>query len=222
MSSPAQILANRENSTHSTGPATVTGKLASSVNARTHGLTGAFTLLAWEDAAEFQSLLDSLTSENKPETPTETRLIQSIAEHYWLMHRAIHLQNRLLESPALDHHTFSLYLRYQTTNERAYYRAMRELQTLRKEKRRVEIGFESQQQKQAEELRKNELNEARVRLANARAAESEIETEVRATMEAPIPGHARIPFSDMVNAFRVTLQNLNRDLAAQLQKQEAA
>jgi hypothetical protein len=99
---------------------------------------------------------------------------------------------------------------------------MRELQTLRKEKRRVEIGFESQKQKQAEELRKNELNEARVRLTNARAAESEIETEVRATMEAPIPGHARIPFADMVNAFRVTLQNLNRDLAAQLQKQQAA
>jgi hypothetical protein len=222
MSSPAQTLANRENSTHSTGPATITGKQASSVNARTHGLAGAFTLLAWEEPAEFQSLLDSLTTEHKPETPTETRLVQSIAEHYWLMHRAIHLQNRLLESAALDHHTFSLYLRYQTTNERAYYRAMRELQTLRKEKRRVEIGFESQKQKQAEELRKNELNEARVRLTNARAAESEIETEVRATMEAPIPGHARIPFADMVNAFRVTLQNLNRDLAAQLQKQQAA
>ena len=222
MSSPAHILANRENSTHSTGPSTITGKQASSVNARAHGLTGAFTLLPWEDPTEFQALLDSLISEHKPETPTETRLIQSIGEHYWLMHRALHLQNRLLESADIDHHTFSLYLRYQTTNERAYYRAMREFQILRKEKRRLEIGFESQQQKQAEELRKNELNEARVRLTNARAAESEIETEVRATMEAPIPGHARIPFSDMVNAFRVTLQNLNRDLAAQLQKQQAA
>ena len=125
MASPAQVLANRENSTHSTGPSTVTGKEISALNHRTHGLAGAFTLLAWEVPAEFQSLLDSLTAEHKPETPTETRLVQSIAEHYWLMHRALHLQNRLLESPELDHHTFSLYLRYQTTNERAYYRAMR-------------------------------------------------------------------------------------------------
>jgi hypothetical protein len=222
MASPAQILANRENSTHSTGPSTIDGKEISSANRRTHGLAGAFNLLAWEDAAEFLGLVDSLTAEHTPETPTETRLVQSIAEHYWLMHRAITLQDRLLESPALDHHTFSLYLRYQTTNERAYFRAMRELQTIRKEKRRLEIGFESQQHKQAEELRKQEINQARVRLTNARAAESEIESEVRATMEAPLPNHVRVPFEDLANAFRVTLQNLNRDLASQLQKQEAA
>jgi hypothetical protein len=40
-------------------------------------------------------------------------------------------------------------------------------------------------------------------------------------MEAPLPNHVRVPFEDLANAFRVTLQNLNRDLAAQLEKQAA-
>jgi hypothetical protein len=40
-------------------------------------------------------------------------------------------------------------------------------------------------------------------------------------MDAPIPGHARIPFEDMANAFRVVLHNLNRDLAAELNKKAA-
>jgi hypothetical protein len=214
MASTAQAFANRENATHSTGPTTAEGKATVSENRRTHGLTGRFTLLSWENASEFAQLCESLLAEHQPANDTELRLIDAIAQHHWLAQRAIHLQNQLLEAAVLDHRTFSLYLRYQTTNERAYFRAMRELQTLRKEKRQQEIGFESQKRDQ-------ELHEAKVRLTNARAAESEVQTDVRTTMDAPIPGHARIPFEDMANAFRVVLQNLNRDLAAELNKKAA-
>jgi hypothetical protein len=119
------------------------GKATVSENRRTHGLSGRFTLLSWENAAEFAQLCESLLAEHQPANDTELRLVDSIAQHYWLSQRALHLQNQLLEAAVLDHRTFSLYLRYQTTNERAYFRAMRELQTLRKEKRQREIGFES-------------------------------------------------------------------------------
>ena len=40
MASPAQVLANRENAQHSSGPKTQEGKQASSRNSVRHGLTG--------------------------------------------------------------------------------------------------------------------------------------------------------------------------------------
>ena len=44
-------------------------------------------------------------------------------------------------------------IRYQTTHERAFHRSLKELQSLRKERRNTEIGFESQKLKQAAEIR---------------------------------------------------------------------
>ena len=53
----------------------------------------------------------------------------------------------------LNEKRLPLFIRYETTHERAFYRALKELQTLRKEKRNTEIGFESQKLKQAAEIR---------------------------------------------------------------------
>jgi hypothetical protein len=135
--------------------------------------------------------------------------------HFWLMQRALTLQDHLMTQPELNHKTFSLYLRYQTTNERAYYRARRELATQRKEQARQQNGFESQK-------RQNEAHEAKIRLTNARAEAAEVENLVRSTMEAPLPGNVRIPFEDLTAAFRLTLQNLNRELTAELAQKTAA
>jgi hypothetical protein len=41
-------------------------------------------------------------------------------------------------------------------------------------------------------------------------------------MEVPLPGHIRVPFEDLTAAFRLTLQNLNKELATELTKQTAA
>jgi type II secretory pathway component HofQ len=138
-----------------------------------------------------------------------------MAQHFWLMQRAITLQDRMLAAAELDHKTFSLYLRYQTTNERAYYKAKREFANQRKEPARQQNGFESQKRQQ-------ESHEAKIRLTNARAATAEIENEVRSTMEVPLPGNIRVPFEDLTAAFRLTLQNLNRELTTELTKKTAA
>jgi hypothetical protein len=78
-------------------------------------------------------------------------------QHFWLMQRAITLQDQCLELE--DDKRLGLFLRYQTTHERAYYKAMRELQNLRKEKRREEIGFESQKRQQEAHTRQQEKHE---------------------------------------------------------------
>jgi hypothetical protein len=82
---------------------------------------------------------------------------------------------------------------------------MRELGNLRKEKRKTEIGFESQKRAQ-------ELNEARVRLANARASSLEIDSDIRQTIEAPLPGNVRIPFEDLRLMFRTAARQVNDEL----------
>ena len=65
------------------------------------------------------------------------------------------------QSDNLNEKRLSLFIRYETTHERAFYRALKELQTLRKEKRNIEIGFESQKLKQAAETRASEAQTLR-------------------------------------------------------------
>ncbi len=45
------------------------------------------------------------------------------------------------------------FIRYQTTHERAYYKALKELQNIRKQCHKDEIGFESQKLKRVTESR---------------------------------------------------------------------
>ncbi len=213
--SEAQLAANRANAQLSTGPTSPEGRQKSSQNRITHGLAGTFRLLGWEDADQFQDLAKSLYNEHQPNTDSERRLVDSMVQHFWLMQRAITLQDKLLATAELDHKTFSLYLRYQTTNERAYYRAKREFETGRKEQSKQQNGFESQKRQQ-------EAHEAKIRLTNARAETAEIENYARSTMEVPLPDHIRVPFEDLTAAFRLTLQNLNKELATELTKKTAA
>jgi hypothetical protein len=203
--SAAQIAANRENSRLSTGPTSSQGKATVSQNRRSHGLTGRFTILGWENVEEFQSLVQSIYEEYKPETDSEQRLVDSSIQHYWLTQRAIHMQEQLIaqagDPTAVDGKKLSLFLRYQTTHERSYYKAERELKNLRKQKRQEEIGFESQTHRQ-------ESQEARLRLLHARASSIEIDTAARQIMEAPLPGNTRLSFEELTKACSVAISNV--------------
>ena len=59
----------------------------------------------------------------------------------------------------IDERKLALYLRYQTTHERAFHKALNDLLKLRAEKRKQEIGFERQEQARATEIRKQERHE---------------------------------------------------------------
>jgi hypothetical protein len=213
MSTPSQIGANRANAQHSTGPKTETGKAASCLNNFRHGLSGLFSILPSEDQSRYDALVEGLRDEYHPSTPTEAILVEKMAQHLWLTQRAQRLAGESIE----DEKSSLLFLRYQTTNDRAFHKCLDQLLKLRAEKRKAEIGFESQERKrkeearkEAEDARKQEMHEARVRLANAKAQHLEIDSDIRQTIEAPLPGHMRIPFEDLKSLFKVAVDQFNR------------
>ena len=159
MSTQAQVRANQENAQHSTGPSTKAGKAVSCLNNFRHGLAGnSFTVLDFEDQDEFDALLCGLRAEHQPSTLTETLLVQKMAQSYWLSKRALYLQDQCCTDEELtleqQEKQLALFIRYQTTNDRAFHRCLADLLKLKAEKRKAEIGFESQQHKKAQESRR--------------------------------------------------------------------
>ena len=190
MSTPAQIAANQQNAQLSTGPKTEEGKAASSKNNLRHGFTGVFMILPWEKQEEFDTLLNELRAEHQPASMTETLLVEKMAQSYWLSQRAVKLQQIACfhdetDSPERDKQV-ALYLRYQTTHDRTFHKCLSDLLKLRAERRKDEIGFESQQnrereradrtrqraeehaRKQEAEKRRQELHKWKVILAEAK------------------------------------------------------
>jgi hypothetical protein len=196
MSTEFQIRANRENSQRSTGPNTEAGKAVSSLNNFRHGLAGAFRVLPSEDQEEFDALHCGLRAEHQPSTLTETLLVEKMAQHYWLSRRAQRLQDITMaeDLPAKDQdRQFALFLRYQTTNDRAFHQCLNQLLKLRAEKRRAEIGFESQRRHDAQESRresaekrKQELHQWAVLLAEGKVNHQQV-----LTLNAEMDAHER-------------------------------
>jgi hypothetical protein len=154
--SPAQLAANRANSQLSTGAITPEGKETVSFNAFRHGLAGRFVILPSENENEFKELYHGLQHEHKPSTPTEHLLIEGMAQHYWLAQRALGLQQACFNEVGAceNDQQLALYLRYQTTHERAFHKCLNDLLKLRAEKRKEQIGFVSQQHKEADQARR--------------------------------------------------------------------
>jgi len=90
----AQI--NRNNSRHSTGPITFEGKRRSCLNALRHGLTGQTIVMPAEDLEAYQHHIQSFVDEHQPQGPTETQLVQSLADAAWRLNRVSALETNLL------------------------------------------------------------------------------------------------------------------------------
>jgi hypothetical protein len=186
----------------STGPKTTAGKAISARNNFRHGFNGAFTVLPWEDQTDFDAMLRALLEEHKPCGLTETTLVDRMAQALWLSRRAVVLQHVTFnhELPTCDDpKQLALYIRYQTTNERTFHKCLQQLLSLRAEKRKQEIGFESQTRKnedhaikKAAEKRRQEAHELRVLLAQEqlkKRSQSAIMSQVE-TREPIPPGSA--------------------------------
>src|SRR3977135_3133530 len=132
---------NIENASHSTGPRTDEGKAIASQNSLKHGLASGTLLIPGEDPAAYEALVADFIAQHQPETPGEEIAITDMAHAWWLKTRAIALQNRYIENERM----LALYLRYQVTHERAYYRALAELRKLKKERPEQPAGSVSQE-----------------------------------------------------------------------------
>ena len=175
--SAAQVAANCLNAQLSTGPVTDTGREIVSQNATKHGLTGSnFRVLASENQAEFDKLLTGFLSSEAPEGEEEIAMVHQMAECVWLSRRSVRFQNEcyeILDSGNTEakrdaHKSLALYLRYQTTHDRAFTRYSTELRKRRNERRKVANGFVSQKYKQAAEKRRIDMQICKQRLHEVR------------------------------------------------------
>jgi hypothetical protein len=94
---------NRENSQHSTGPRTATGKQRSSLNALRHGLTGHTVVLPSEDLAAYDRHAQDFVEEHRPKGATEKQLVQELSDSAWRLNRITALETNLLTLGATEH-----------------------------------------------------------------------------------------------------------------------
>ena len=127
-------------------------------------------ILCSEDKPEFQNLINSLHSEYNPQTATETLLVENMARHQYLTERALRLQEDCLLQKEFDSQKFSLMLRYQMVNQRAFHKCLADLMKLQKQRKNDVL--------EAEERHRAKWNRAygdRVREGDLEAIQIELE-----------------------------------------------
>jgi len=145
MATPAQILANRENAQHSTGPKTDQGKAASAGNAVRHGLTARGLIVPLGLEAAFADLETQLRINLIPNGGLEAMIFQRILECSWHLERCRRAQAQLFDQtaagdlsidPLLDDQNEAKFARidkYARQSENSMFKAMRELGKLQTE-----------------------------------------------------------------------------------------
>ena len=99
--SDLQLIANRENASHSTGPRTPEGKKRSSLNALRHGLTGQVVVMPSEDLQAYQAFVDERIQDFAPKSGLEKQLALDLAGTMWKLNRLSTIENGLY---AMGHH----------------------------------------------------------------------------------------------------------------------
>jgi len=205
---PAPIAESESTPNSRGGPRTAEGKAKSSLNNLQHGLTGSFRIVGNESQEEFGSVVAAFTDEHQPATATELVLVEKMAEHLWLSRRAQRLQDFALTEDNLQR--LSLYMRYQTTNDRAFHKCLTELKRLQKERGK----FVSQNDTELE----RDSVKSKVRLANARANHLEIDAQIRQKLDIPSENSFAVPFQEAKELFTRCLV----EMAAKLSRERAA
>ena len=162
MSSELKSETSRINGAKSNGPVTEEGKSRSSANSRKHGLTSAALILPGESEDDFNLLLADYMDQFHPQSAVESDLVEQMAIARWRLRRLLGIETRQLELELLnrkkyldDYHpnmndsdrvawafknlndngpSLTLILRYETTINRSYNNALKQLQQLQKER----------------------------------------------------------------------------------------
>ncbi|MBV8895112.1 MAG: hypothetical protein JO051_01265 [Acidobacteriaceae bacterium] len=167
--SERKLEANRNNAQKSTGPQSPAMKEKVSQNRLVHGLGGRFKVLKSENQQEFDDMLASYMEAEQPIDDVERDLVVKMARHTWMSERAVRLQEAcFLEEPQNESDIankttriavradLEVYLRYQTTSDRAFARAAADLAKRKKQRQLAAVGFERQKRAEAEEIRRAE------------------------------------------------------------------
>jgi hypothetical protein len=159
MATRKQRAANRRNAQLSTGPKTPEGKAAVRLNALRHGLTAENAVIDGEDEEAFDELLNTFLDDLQPAGPLETALVHQVVMAQWRLARCRAIETGFFNLGLIDHkqdleadynnlidvdklaHVFrrdacptpsvlETLARYEARIERAFYRALHELQRL--------------------------------------------------------------------------------------------
>jgi hypothetical protein len=177
MSSQIQIQSNRRNSLLSTGPRSEAGKIASSKNAISHGLSAADPVLPYENRDEFNTLVENCSTEFEPQTIHEKYLVSQMAAARWRLDRVQRIENATIDLILLgsdestdfpDHKIAQRMLdaggdplprleRYRASIERSYHRAVKEFRMAEKYRIQDEARLRRVQRREIEELLHNAM-----------------------------------------------------------------
>ncbi|HZQ56102.1 MAG TPA: hypothetical protein VFB14_28175 [Bryobacteraceae bacterium] len=94
-----------------------------------------------EDSAELEALKGSLIAEHQPATPTESILVNEMAENHWRIRRARRIEAALVNSGEFNMAHLNAVHRLITGADRAFHRALNALRRMQKDR-----GFVPQKQ----------------------------------------------------------------------------
>ena len=97
MSTLRQIEANRRNAQKSTGPTSVTGKAASSMNALKTGIHAKSLVLPTENLADLQQLIDEYYQSHHPASPEARVMLDDLIRCEWTLRRLGAAETQLFE-----------------------------------------------------------------------------------------------------------------------------
>jgi hypothetical protein len=97
MATDKQIEANRRNSQLSTGPRSTEGKAKSRCNALKTGIYAEMETLPNENPEALKALVDDFHAEWEPATPTESALVDILANSEWHLRRYRQIEARIYE-----------------------------------------------------------------------------------------------------------------------------
>jgi len=96
-------------------------------------------MMGIEDENEYKELVAQLHADFKPANVLEAMILERMAQHHWVVQRAIRLQTGCLEEALFIVENFNSLQRYHTSHERAFSRALADhlklrIQRLKEEK----------------------------------------------------------------------------------------
>src|ERR1041385_6694271 len=132
MATVAQIAANRLNAQKSTGPRSVDGKLASSMNALKHGIDAASVLIPGEDPALYERIAADYRSQIDPEGVLEEYQVETLIDSDWQRRRLKRVHAGLYRQ------LLRRFCQQMAPRERAHKSPLAKIRRLRRERARLE------------------------------------------------------------------------------------
>jgi hypothetical protein len=123
-----------------TGPRTEAGKAVSSRNARKHDLCSKTLRLSPEEWDEYNDMRERYACDLQPADDIEQTLIDEICFNYWRVQQARNAEFGVILKHPTELHLIALYIRYRTSYERAFYKALDQIQKRQRDRRKQAIS----------------------------------------------------------------------------------